>query len=378
MATIEEAVPDREQIFYQSFLQSSDAVVICDAEGTLLFVNPAFNTLFGYEEGEVIGKNASILRDPDEPDEIFRRMWARIRNEKIGYWKGELRNRRKDGSSVDVVLAITSIRDTEGKVVAYTGNMLDNSSVKLLEARMIQQEKLTSIGMLAAGMAHQIGTPLNVISGRAEMARAFVGEKEGAIKALDIIIQQTERISSLVQALLKFSRPPDPASRENLEWVNLSDVLNECRNLLDESLKRNNIRLAVTTLDNPRLRWDFVNCEQVFINLLQNAIFAVEDTPRPKIDVVVEMAPPDLLRELEVPAMEGLHVEVRDNGCGISAEDQRHIFDPFFTTKEVGTGTGLGLSVVYGLVQDVNGMVSVTSRPGQGSTFELILPILPD
>ena len=367
-------IADQAYLFYQSFAHSNDAIMICDTEGKVLYSNTAFSDLYGYSVEEVLGQPTSLVRHPDTPRGVFANMWQDILLPEKGFWKGEVRNRRKNGSAVDVQLTITAIKDRNAETTAYLSIAVDITEKKQMEKNMIEQEKLSSIGLLASGIAHEIGSPLNVISGRAEMSKGQLAEGfPQASKSLEIIVQQTERISGLVKALLNFSRPTTQHSPDTFSEIEVEKVLDESGKLLRKGMEERGVSFSVKKSTDTTITWDFNKCEQVFINLLQNAIHAFDETEKPAIDVCFR---PVTERERGDGDLRGasLAVEVRDNGCGIPDADLTHIFDPFFTTKAPGMGTGLGLSVVYGLVKEAGGAIRVESEVGKGTAFTLYFP----
>lgn len=240
------------------------------------------------------------------------------------------------------------------------------------QRQMLQTEKHSAIGRLAAGLAHEIGTPLNVISGRAELLLEQFGEREPRMaQGLKAIVSQIERISQLVAQLLDFARESRPAR----ERVVLPTVVHAVLDLLDVPLKRAQVDVDLSLPDElPPIVAHTNQMQQVFLNLLLNSIDAIEADPahgntkrRGRITIEAESLGED----------RRVRVRVRDNGHGIRPEDLDRVFDPFFTTKPVGAGTGLGLSVVYGIVVDHRGTLAVESAPEVGTVVTLTLPTEP-
>ena len=363
------------EMFQQCFEHCSDAIMISDTEGKVLFINSAFSKLYGYSESEVVGQPASLLRHGTSSPEVFSTMWEDIRSEGKGFWRGEIRNRRKDGTSADVMLTITAVKDKTGNTIAFMSIALDISDRININKQMMEQEKLSSIGLLASGIAHEIGSPLNVISGRAEMVRDQLNaHRPDARKSLDIILQQTDRISELIKGLLNFSRPNSVTKPQEFTDVDMVGVLDECTKLLNKPMEDLKVEFSIEGDSAAVIQWDFYKCEQIFINLMQNALHAVEDSDKPKIGVNFRALTADELARLDISGAGGVAVEFRDNGVGIPEESLGRIFDPFFTTKDPGMGTGLGLSVVYGLVKEINGTIKVDSTSKEGTVFTLLLP----
>ena len=370
-----EGFTDQVEMLQKCFEYCNDAIMISDIQGKVLFINTAFTKLYGYSNAEVVGQFASLIRQDKSLPETFSLMWDDIRSAGKGFWRGEIRNRRKDGTSVDVMLTITAVKDKLDKTVAYMSIALEVSDKIHINKRMVEQEKLSSIGLLASGIAHEIGSPLNVISGRAEMVKIQISPHlPEAAKSLEIIVQQTERISELIKGLLNFSRPSSVKKPQEFSEVDMVGVLDECRKLFNQSMKDLNVSFSVKGNSAAVIQWDFYKCEQIFINLLQNAIHAVEDMEKPEIGVTFRAMNADELAELKPLGASGVAVEFKDNGSGIPEESMSRIFDPFFTTKDPGMGTGLGLSVVYGLVKEIKGTIKADSTDGEGTVFTLLLP----
>lgn len=242
------------------------------------------------------------------------------------------------------------------------------SEVKNAQRRMVQAEKLSAVGRLAAGLAHEVGTPLNIISGRAEYLLQDGVSDPRTESGLRIIVSQIERISRLIAQVLEFSREYSPARAR----IDLDSVLADVVPLLDRPLNKAKTDLSLFLPRGlPKVVANFNHMQQVFINLFMNAIDAIAADPahpepkgRGRIVVTAEHQP----RQRKVS------VRVEDNGHGIREEHLDQVFDPFFSTKPVGTGTGLGLAVVYGIVTEHGGTIEVDSRMGEGATFTFTLP----
>lgn len=241
------------------------------------------------------------------------------------------------------------------------------SDLKNAQKRLIQTEKHAAIGRLSAGLAHEIGTPLNIISGRAEYLLELAKDDPKTSKVLKVIVEQIERISRLIRQLLDFAR--EYATSRNK--VDLSQVINAVISLLEGPLKKNKIDLIVRLpQDLPMVIANFNQMQQVFINLLMNSIDAIASDPghcrekgRGKIIITAQY----------IPRIHKVEVAVIDNGCGIKEEDIDKVFEPFFSTKEVGTGTGLGLAVVYGIITEHGGNIEIDSKYLEGTTVRFTL-----
>jgi len=227
-----------------------------------------------------------------------------------------------------------------------------------LEQRLVQADKLSSIGLLAAGVAHEVNTPLAVISTYAQMLAKQVSDDSQKSLILDKIAKQTFRASEIVNSLLNFSR----TSTTSLGDVNLNRVIQETLSLLEHQLQKSGIQVK-TDLDPglPPVHGNAGQLQQVFLNLFLNARDA--------------MPAGGTLEVRTWPEGSGARAEVADTGHGIAPENLHRIYDPFFTTKAVRKGTGLGLSVTYGIIQEHGGSIEVSNRPGGGASFRLELPL---
>ena len=235
-------------------------------------------------------------------------------------------------------------------------------------------DRLNSVGRMAAGIAHEIGTPLNVVSGRAELIASGQLTDEDTRSSAKTIQTETRRISNIVRNLLDFARQSSPrVSPQNLnplieETVRLMQPLAEKQQTnLKTKLPKNGIVASV----------DKAQMQQVLTNLILNAVQA--SPPGREVSVVLEAKPDDSEQaESNKSRSDEVVISVIDQGPGISEEELQQIFEPFYTTKDVGEGTGLGLAISHGIVQEHGGRISVDSKPGGGSQFSVILPALPE
>ncbi len=236
--------------------------------------------------------------------------------------------------------------------------------------KLRHSERLATLGQLSAGIAHELGTPLNVISGRAKLISRPGMESEDISRSARIIGEQAERMTQIIRQLLSFARREKPRKQP----IDLNTVLRGLQPLLDPTAHKQGITLSIREADHPLPTYaDPGQLQQVLLNLTLNAIQAMPEGGDIEISsaVAAEVTPPERVREV---APRWVKLEVRDQGVGIDEEKLQKIFDPFFTTKEVGEGTGLGLSIAYGIVEEHGGWIDVESSPGEGSTFRIYLP----
>jgi two-component system NtrC family sensor kinase len=235
-----------------------------------------------------------------------------------------------------------------------------------LERSLRQSEKLATIGQLASGLAHEIGTPLNIIGGRTELAQRRLDDKEVVQKNLGTIAQQTERITKIIQQLLDFVRKKKPEQKV----LRINPLLGTTLDLLDHQIKKQAVKVVKDLREDlPSAIGDPDQLQQVFLNLILNAIQSMPNGGELRISATCEQISKEGLvngrREYVV-------VCIKDTGVGMEREVIQNIFNPFFTTKD--TGTGLGLMVSQGIVQDHEGWINVESEIGKGSVFKVYLP----
>jgi hypothetical protein len=269
---------------------------------------------------------------------------------------------RKGEASMNIAIAPLVSRDNEriGRLVIFD-DVTDRAE---LERRLVQADKLSSIGLLAAGVAHEVNTPLAVISTYAQMLAKQVAEDDQKSRILEKIARQTFRASEIVNSLLNFSR----TSTSELVEVQLNRVIQETLSLLEHQLKKAGIEVR-TKLDTSLepVKGNPGKLQQVFLNLILNARDAME--PRGVLEVITRTA-------VSSNGDKGVVVEVIDTGHGIAPEHLSRIYDPFFTTKSAKKGTGLGLSVTYGIIQEHGAAIEAVSRPGEGTCFHLEFPAI--
>jgi two-component system, NtrC family, sensor kinase len=225
-----------------------------------------------------------------------------------------------------------------------------------LQQRLLTSEKLASIGLLSAGVAHEINTPLTGISSYVQMLQKKLTDTHYA-QLLEKVEAQTDRVARIVKNLLAFARNPSDLS---FHKVDLKNILEEILSLIDYKLKNMNIRLELELASVPPVNAQGERLQQVFINIILNALDAMPQGGTLGIRLTQEGGQ--------------AVVRISDTGTGIKPEHLAHIFDPFFTTKGIGKGTGLGLSISYAIVKEHDGTIQVRSEPGRGSTFTIALP----
>jgi signal transduction histidine kinase len=296
-----------------------------------------------------------------QPPDFYATMWTAIRDPKKARWKGELVNRAKDGTLVPVLLTITPYRNKEGVVAGYMGIAVDMTQVKEMEAKVAHQDRLASIGTLASGLAHEIGTPLGVVRGRAEFLM-MKSESPEAQRELGVITTQIDRISKLIRSLLRISRSFSDVS---VTSISPREVAEEVLSLVGQGFRDGGAEVVLDISPDIRILGDSSRLEQVFLNLAVNSQHAIAKARE-------EGRTSRHFFRIECTKVgDRVQVVVTDSGCGVAPENLKKLFRPFFTTKEVGKGTGLGLAIVSQLLTEMGAQVSVKSELDVGTSFTL-------
>jgi PAS domain S-box-containing protein len=348
----------------------TDGIIGLDAEGRIRTWNRAMVDRYGISESEVLGRN---LFDAFPPLQ-----WEGLRPEVEGLLSGakptvllnhfEHETRRKGR----VVLNVrgSSLRRATGDIAGAVLAIEDVTDRVALAQEVQQAEKLAVVGQLAAGIAHQIGTPLNVISGSAEYLLMEWGDERPRPQELDIIIAQTDRITKLIQQLLNFARP----GRMEVRSLDMNELLQAVLSLTEHQISKGQIRVE-THFESGALPvpGDANQLEQALLNIVINAWHAMPDGGRLVLRTRTVPAS-DRHRRVGRPAQSGVEILIEDTGSGIAREHLQKIFDPFFSTKGVGKGTGLGLAISRRIIEDHHGSIDVESTVGRGTTFTIWLP----
>jgi len=344
--------------YNENILESLDSgIVVLDLEGRVARWNRAMENLYGRRREEVLGRAPAEVLPEAFLDALNGSLVLGDEEEIAHIYKLHLPS--ADGRSLMVNVSVAPFQAGPGERCG-TILILDDVTARVrLEEQLQHAEKMASVGLLAAGVAHEVNTPLAGISSYAQLLRGQLEESDPRLPLLEKIEKQSFRAAKIINSLLNFSR----ASGTEFDRVDVNKVLLDVLSLVEHQLEGGSIRvrreLAATL---PPVRGNENRIQQVFFNLVLNARDAM---PSGGWLTLVTYADADTVV-----------VEVKDTGHGIRREHIRRIYDPFFTTKGIGRGTGLGLSVSYGIVQEHGGAIFVESTPGQGTTFQVALPAL--
>lgn len=338
---------------------------------TILDINRRAGDVYGYAHEELVGTPFVDLCDPED-EELLQELEHMAGSQSVLLAKK--RNYRKGGRPFYVNISISPARYGDSDVMIVATTDITESVEK--ETQLIQASKMTTIGQLAAGMAHEINQPLNVIQVCSDLLDKMV-QRELAFSKEEIetlaqdIRRNVQRASRVIQHVRDFARQSDVGRQK----VNINDPIRDVFKVLGHQLTVHEVDLTLDLCDQlPWILADHNRLEQVFINLVTNAMDAMDEKKEhPEWT--------DTGKHLTIRSfVEGDQVvaAVSDTGIGMTEEVREKLFDPFFTTKKVGKGTGLGVSISYGIVKDYDGRIDIVTQPGQGTTFELRFPIFID
>src|SRR5438552_2255879 len=338
--------------FSENIVESLNiGVLSVDLEGIVESWNTRMEQLFGVSRQESVGRQLNSLL----PEELAREIAARGDQEQItGIYKQRLQHQ---GKSLTLNVSITPLVSKSNERIGRLLLFDDVTQRERMEEQMSQTEKLTSLGLLAAGVAHEVNTPLAVISNYIQMLAKQMPEGDPRQSIIEKIVKQTFRASEIVNNLLNFSRTGAPETAD----IDVNRVVEETLSLVAHPLKASHIQVMKQLGEPlPAVRGSANKLQQVFLNLFLNARDAM---------------PGGGMLEVRTAAHNGsVEIEVADTGGGIAREHIHRIFDPFFTTKASGRGTGLGLSVSYGIIKEHAGKIDVRSTPGKGTSFHVEFP----
>ncbi|MBN1674500.1 MAG: response regulator [Kiritimatiellae bacterium] len=359
--------------------QSPTVVMITDTQSRIEYVNPKFTQITGYTAQEVIGKTPKFLQSGETPPAEYQRLWKTIRAG--GEWRGEFHNRKKSGELYWESASISSIKDSEGLITHFLAVKEDITPRKLAEeelertrARLAIAERLETAGMVVGQIAHDFNNLLTPLLAYPEFIKQELSEGSKSREDLDMIARTAQQMADINQQLLALSRRGHVQHRV----LNVNDVIRDVIVLLNKAVVPEGLFIKTMLADDlMNMKGAAEQLVRVVENLCQNAIEAMGDTGT--LTIVTENVYLDqpFGNYASVNKGEYIKVTITDTGCGIPKDNMLKVFDPFFTTKKATKqrGSGLGLSVVYGIVTDHDGYIDLESEVDSGSTFVLYFPV---
>ncbi|MFQ5604845.1 MAG: PAS domain S-box protein [bacterium] len=351
--------------------QSLGIVMITDRQGCIEYVNPAFELITGYTPAEVLGQNPRFLKSGIHDEAFYKNLWSTLNKGNV--WSGQFTNKKKDGTLYHEEATISPVRDALGKIVHFVAVKKDITQEILLEKQLLHSQRMETIGTLAGGLAHDFNNLLTVILGNSEFGLQDCSPDHPVYADLKRIEEAGLQAKNLVNQLLSFSRQRNL----KIKRLNFNELIVDLLNMVERIIGED-IELKTNLARKPLfIQGDPVQLKQVLMNLCVNARDAMPDGGI--LTFETRLTSPENLRHL--PLSDGevnnyAHLTITDNGLGMSKETQARIFEPFFTTKDASRGTGLGLSVVYGIIKQHHGYIEVNSEEGEGTAFRLIFPAL--
>lgn len=340
--------------------QTVEGVVITNTKGIIEYVNPAVEKITGYSNEELIGQNTHTFKYGIRDEKFRKEMWETINSGKV--WQGKIVNKRKSGEVYDEEMTISPVIDNKGNTTNYVAIKRDVSKEKGLQKQLIQAEKLSSIGTFISGVAHELNNPLTAILGFSERIIKKKNPPPDIKKNLQTIADQAERAVTIVKNLLKFSRKHE----ERKSPININEVLEDTLNLHKYRLhtdhieiRRNIKKKLLPVMGNSG------QLQQVFMNIIMNAHYEmISAHGKGVLKVTTGLEDNEIIITLE------------NDGPLIPEDKLDSIFDPFYTTKEAGEGTGLGMYISFGIIQDHSGRIRVENINNSGVRFTISLPVL--
>ena len=351
---------ESEEKFRNFFQNSKDIIYFCDINGIITNINPSGIRLLGFN----VHQAAVNFHDLFNSDNDLTQYLAELHNN--GFVSDlEMECTGKDGTTRHILLSANAIYNQSGEIIGCEGIGKDMTRIKTITEQLINHEKMASVGQIAAGVAHEINTPLGIILGYTQLMMDDFEKDSETAASLRVVERQTKACRRIVADLLKFSRQ----SESEKSRLDLNNIIEEVLSVTEHTLNLHQITVIRQFGDTlPAIFGDAEKLHQVFINLFNNAQHAMKEGGKLIISTC--------------KTRQKVMVSVQDSGTGIADAIKNKVFDPFFTTKEVGKGTGLGLSVTYGIVQEHGGTIEVespiidtkTSKQEPGTAFHIHFP----
>ncbi|MCP4724613.1 MAG: PAS domain S-box protein [bacterium] len=349
----------REQFLTNIVDNSVDAIIGLDLDDRILSWNKGAELIFGYKREEMLRQSFNILlpQDKENQDKI---KFIQKALKKDGFIKNfEIKLYNSKGERLYTSLTRSYIREKGRKITGSATVIRDITEYKKLESQIGHSEKLSVIGQLAAGIAHEVGNPLTSISSLIQiLVRTIKDDK--IIHDLDLIKNQTDRITKLIRDLVTFSQPTDTTYKA----TDINTMISNAVKILKYDKRAKKCKITTNfSSDIPVIDMPEDQISQVIINLLLNSLDSLANGCG-KIDITTYLSD------------DKINISIKDNGCGIPEPLREKIFEPFFTTKEIGKGTGLGLWISYSIINNLNGSISVDSELNAGTEFKIKIPLL--
>jgi len=338
-------------------------------DGNITYANPAFEVVTGYTLAQALGQNPRLLKSGEQDAAFYQGLWDTITSGNT--WRGTFINKRQDGSLYHEEATIFPIRDASGKTINYAAVKRDVTERVHLEEQLRQAQRMEAVGQLTGGIAHDFNNLLTAILGFTHLMQSELSPEDSLYEFTERILCSGERAASLTSQLLAFSRKQIIQPKV----LDLKAVIPDMDQMLQRIIGEDVELRTVLALDLWPVKMDPAQVEQIIVNIAVNARHAMPRGGRLTVEVSNAVLDEDAVADRpETEPGEYVQLAITDTGVGMSDEVLAQIFEPFFTTREVGQGTGLGLSTVYGIVKQNHGDIWVHSQVGQGTTFKIYIP----
>jgi PAS domain S-box-containing protein len=349
---------------WQAVSRADESFVVTDVDGSILYVNPAFEHITGYAASEAIGQRPSLLKSGRHEASFYESMWRTIRSGKT--WKGRFINRRKNGELYHEDATISPVTDADGAITNYVAVSRDVTRQLEMEERMVRQERLQALGKMVSGIAHDFNNLMTPILGLSEELLSSpdsMAQPECVRGALSQIASSAKDARDIVRRLREFYRPGDEVERlpiDILDIANRAIALTKPAWETQAQAMGRSLTVRNEIGQTPPVLGNASQLRELLVNLLLNAADAIPGSG--EISIQAEARGPRLF------------LRVRDTGIGMDEEQVSRCMEPFYSTKGE-RGSGLGLSMCYGIVKQHGGNLQIQSSPGQGTTVEIVLPV---
>ena len=361
------------ETFNRNIIQSLDSgLLTIDLSGKIIFLNRTAEKILNRNEEEL--KNGSIYNLFPKISEVIDEVKKKASDPLSDYERYQTLLTNYDGRNIYLGFSISPLIDPDGSLIGHTLIFQDITKFKEMEEQMKRFDKMAAIGLLAAGMAHEIRNPLASLSGSIQMLKSELPLDHHQQKLMEIILRESERLNALITDFLLFAQPPQTSKR----YWEIRSVIEETIDLFIHSPSfHEGIRIhRPSTRENIQVMIDPDQMKQVFWNLLTNAAQAMSSGGEIRVHLGKQNGiswKTGLSFPMQKKGKEWVKISITDSGNGISGQEKEKIFEPFFTTKE--NGTGLGLSIVHKIIENHNGAIQVDSELGKGSTFTIFFPV---
>ncbi|MGD8285540.1 MAG: PAS domain S-box protein [Desulfobacterales bacterium] len=346
---------------------TAEAIIITDLNGTIQYVNPAFERITGYSRSDAMDQPISILNSGKHDKSFFDAMWDTLQRGDI--WQGRILNRKKDGSHFESEATVSPVKNNQGEMINYVSVQRDITHEVQLEKQLRDAQKMEAIGTLAGGIAHDFNNLLMGIQGNISLSLSEIDFDSTLFRNLKKVEQYVQNGVELTKNLLGFAQ----GGKYEIRMLDVNELLNEKILIFSRANKDISFQTHFAS-DLWSVEADRGQMDQVILNLFMNAVRAMPDGGILAVETRNVTIEKEQNSGYKIKAGTYIKISVSDTGIGMDEETKRRLFDPFFTTKEMGRGIGLGMASAYGIIKNHEGIITVDSQEGQGTRFDIYLP----